>query len=810
MSSSARTVRLARLCLPILFMAGLASAIPALAASPKLELAAGSFDPAVPGAADRLTLPLGLSAQDLTPTDDLSGAQPFVVQWDRPVGAKEREDLEAVGCEIVGYLPEQAYLVRGSESSRDRAAEISGVRWAGLLPPAWRLSPAIGATVFVDPSRSAAAPLRLRVRTFETPAVAAARFAAWGLEVVESLDDGMLCIVRLTLPRERVLELLPRIAADPLTWWIEEEPEFRALNNATKWVVQSNVADQTPLWDRGLHGEGELVVLMDSGLDYNSCFFRDTGNAPPSPTHRKVTAYGDYGGNTSDGCDTGHGTHVAGTIAGDQSFINPGNTNHAGMAYGAKLGVQDVGNDGFIDCLLGLISIPGSLTTAFNDAYGWGARLHTNSWGSSSNAYDTYCVNVDQFMWSHPEFLIFFANGNSGPGAGTVSSPATSKNCVSVGATKQAPSQETIASYSSRGPASDQRLKPTLTAPGGDNPIYISSANNNSGSPPSPTCNVQGSPFAGTSMATPAAAGLGALVRQYFRTGFYPTGVAAESDPLLPTGALIKAVLVNGSTDMGASDLPNQTEGWGRLRLDDALYFDGETRELRAEQDAGVATAETRTFVYEVDSSAEPLEVVLVWTDYPATSGAGVALVNDLDLTVTAPGGAIYLGNVFTGGVSTTGGAADRRNVEEVVRLASPAVGSYTIEVRGHTVPQGALQPFALASTAAFAGWPESPTAVSEEAAEAGWTLSPAEPNPTSGATTFRFLAPSAGPAALSVHDLTGRRVRMLSAEELPAGIHLREWDGRDDHGREVAAGVYYVRLRAPRVERMEKVTLLR
>lgn len=810
MSLRARTVRLFQLCLPFALLAALAAPGGAFGSTPRLELAAGSFDPTQADAADRLSLPLGLSAQDLPPVADATGVRPFIVQWSRAVGAKEREDLQAVGCEIVGYLPEQAFLARGPQSARERAAALDGVRWTGLLQPAWRLSPTIGATEFVDPSRSATAPLRLRVRTFETPAVVAARFEAMGIEVVDSFDDGMLSIVRITLPRSRVLEFLPQIAADPLTWWIEEEPEFRALNNATTWVVQSNVSNQTPLWDRGLHGEGELVVLMDSGLDYNSCFFRDAGNAPPSPTHRKVIAYGDYGGNSNDGCDTGHGTHVAGTIAGDQSFINPGNSNHAGMAYAAKLGVQDVGNDGFIDCLLGLISLPGSLTTAFNDAYGWGARLHTNSWGSSTNAYDTYCVNVDQFMWSHPEFLIFFANGNSGPGAGTVSSPATSKNCVSVGATKQAPSQETIASYSSRGPASDQRIKPTLTAPGGDNPTYITSANNNTGSPPSPTCNVQGSPFAGTSMATPAAAGLGALVRQYFRTGFYPTGVAAESDPVVPTGALIKAVLVNGSTDMGASDLPNQTEGWGRLRLDDALFFDGETRELRAEQDAGVATAETRSFVYDVDSSIEPLEIVLVWTDYPATSGAGVALVNDLDLTVTAPGGAVYLGNVFSGGVSTTGGVADRRNVEEVVRLANPAVGSYTIEVRGHTVPQGALQPFALASTGAFGNWPELPTAVAEGTAEAGWTLSPAEPNPSSGATTLRFVAPSAGPAALSVHDLTGRRVRMLSAEELPAGTHLREWDGRDDHGREVAAGVYYVRLRAPRVERMEKVTLLR
>ncbi len=125
---------------------------------------------------------------------------------------------------------------------------------------------------------------------------------------------------------------------------------------------------------------------------------------------------------------------------------------------------------------------------------------------------------------------------------------------------------------------------------------------------------------------------------------------------------------------MGTADIPNNNEGWGRVLLNDALYFEADARELKVEDvTPGLTQGGSQTFEFDVDSSSVPLEVTLVWTDYPATAGAAVALQNNLDLTVTAPGGTAYKGNVFSGGQSATGGSYDARNVEEVVRLASPA-----------------------------------------------------------------------------------------------------------------------------------------
>ena len=55
----------------------------------------------------------------------------------------------------------------------------------------------------------------------------------------------------------------------------------------------------------------------------------------------------------------------------------------------------------------------------------------------------------------------------------------------------------------------------------------------------------------------------------------------------------------------------------------------------------------------------------------------------------------------------------------------------------------------------------------------------------------------SAGPARVAVHDLSGRRVRVLADAALPPGSHRFTWDGRDEAGSQAAAGVYVLRAQA-------------
>jgi hypothetical protein len=722
-------------------------------------------------------------------------AYPYaIVQTDGEVTSAWRDQLEQAGARIYGYLPEGAFLVGLDREARARVANLGAMHWIGVFHPAYKLSPRIGSQAFVSPERLADARLQLMVRIFENPSAVSTRIGALGGEVLDYTDDGFSLRFVVRAPAS-ILEDLARI---PEVWWVEEQPEFRALNNSTRWVVQSNASGWMPIWYQGIHGEGEIVTLMDTGLDYNSCWFRENGSAPPGPTHRKVINYSLYGGEQYDGCDIGHGSHVAGTVCGDQSYINPGNYNYNGMAYKAKITVQDIGADDWTACDLGLVSAPNSLTAAFNASYTLGARVHTNSWGSSSNSYDSYCVDVDNAMWSHPEFLVCFAAGNAGPDGSTVGSPGTAKNCVTVGATQQAPNQNTIASYSSRGPASDTRKKPTVTAPGGESPTYINSVDNDSGNPPSATCSTQGDPFQGTSMATPAVAGIALDVRQYFHDGFYPGGEPG-GDPVLASAALVKAVLVASTDDMGTNDIPNNNEGWGRIFIDRSLFFEGDTRELIAEMvTPGLVTGGTWQYPFSVDGSEE-LCVTVVWTDYPATSGAGVALINDLDLVVTSPSGTQYRGNVFSAGYSTTGGSADRRNVEECVRIASPASGQWIVTVTGYNVPHGP-QPLALVLNGAFANWP--PGDFSEvPAGDAALRAASVaiHPNPVPELTRLEYVVPAdyVGPVELAIVDVSGRLVRSLVAKGQRGGAYAATWDGLDEAHQAVASGVYFARLTA-------------
>jgi MYXO-CTERM domain-containing protein len=188
---------------------------------------------------------------------------------------------------------------------------------------------------------------------------------------------------------------------------------------------------------------------------------------------------------------------------------------------------------------------------------------------------------------------------------------------------------------------------------------------------------------------------------------------------------LIKATLLHSGVSMKGTDnsggpiapIPSNEQGWGRIQLDQALLFAGSTRKLHVDDHrAGLAAGATTPFTYTLNGvdAGQPLKVTLVWTDYPGTPDAPAAapsltdpstwnaprLVNDLDLVVTGPSGS-YLGNVFTNGVSTTGGSADKRNNVEVVLLAAPAAGSYTVTVKPVSIVQGD-QEFALVMTGAW------------------------------------------------------------------------------------------------------------
>ena len=121
-----------------------------------------------------------------------------------------------------------------------------------------------------------------------------------------------------------------------------------------------------------------------------------------------------------------------------------------------------------------------SLNYLLNTAYNAGARIHTNSWGSSATstqgeytseaeAVDDRSFNYDKVQRGQEGLTILFAAGNDGPNPGTVGSPSTAKNVVTVGnhQARYSGAPDNLMSGSSRGPTDDGRIKPDIIAPGG-------------------------------------------------------------------------------------------------------------------------------------------------------------------------------------------------------------------------------------------------------------------------------------------------------------------------------------------------------
>jgi len=661
-------------------------------------------------------------AHTASPGDiETTSSKPASGLWMVGCGERAVEDprisVEAAGETVLAHLGPCRWLVSGDgEVIRNRL----GVRAA----TAWRSADA------VSPELRNLAVTAKTIRSSEvlvtvalapgTPTVSlAARIEKIGGSVSWS-DDSTAVTTQLGLrvPRDRLAALIEELERTQNLVWAEPQSPVRLLNDASVWRCQSGEPAVTPVFDRGLRGEGQVIGIMDTGLDVDDCRFDDPVVGLPAVNqadgteinadHRKILAVdfhwdADWPPQPSSWDDHGHGTHVAGSAAGDV-LANQTHDGVDGMAPAAKLVIQD-GGALVDDCadLPGLGCPVKPLEPVLQQAWAQGARIHTNSWGDEENflpygRYTERTADVDRFMWNHKDTLVFFAAGNSGPDLDTVISPSTGKNVVSVGATFHGDFEPACTVvFSSRGWTHDGRIKPDVLAPG----MWVMSAATNF-VVPGPSCsNAQNS---GTSMAAPTAAGLGALVRQYFTDGFYPDGFPRSTDGFEPTAALVKAVLIASAVDLstkGCPDepIPSRDQGWGLIQLDTALAFEGDGRGLVVDDHReGFGSPDDEPVGIRMTATGTgPLKVVLVWTDPPSSSLATTNLVNDLDLVVSGPDG-VFQGNSFSGGVSVSGGEPDRLNNVEVVYLPAAERGVWTIEVAPHAI-EVPTQDYALVVT---------------------------------------------------------------------------------------------------------------
>lgn len=617
--------------------------------------------------------------------------------------------LRAQGARVVGYVPNHAFLVEAPASLRTQLRADARVRFVGAWEPAFKIAEGL--------DRVTEAEVALDVLLFRgerAAALASSVAALSGDTRPVVLENSGWPRLRIAVPQSRLAQVVGALAALDAVQWIERYDMPHTHNANAVWPIQANQAaganpiGNAPIWAQDITGTGQIVAVADSGLDRNEGWFTQlNGNTeitnsentnPPTPgtvyPARKIYGYfsmpgaSPYDDNAT--CPGGsptsfHGTHTSGSVAGDSGTAStptdPGQNTGDGMAPNAQLLFQDIGNDSS-GCLSGLGGLP-----MWQQAKAAGAYISSNSYGSAyANApfYTAGDAEVDQTLWLNEDMLIAFSAGNEGSAATTIGHPGHSKHALTVGALGNGNST-TVATFSSRGPTSDGRRKPDIMAPGSS--IVSAAGDDNDTTVDAPTT----ATLSGTSMSTPIVAGGAALMRQYFVDGFYPTGVKTPANARRPLGSELKALLLNGTAFITTT--PSNNYGWGRIWLDNNLYFPGDARDLRTfarRQESGLSTGQQHEYQVQVGAGQE-FRATLVWYDPPGTPGAaGTALVNNLDLEVS-DGVNLYRGNVLSGSgaaaVSVTGGTADVLNPVEQVRLTAPTAGVYTVRVKATAVP---------------------------------------------------------------------------------------------------------------------------
>jgi hypothetical protein len=608
--------------------------------------------------------------------------QPWIVQFHSALAENEIARLRAqFGLRLTEYLPNLAYV---EQLAPDGVAALRNdplVRATLAYRPEFKLAPTLDKapeTLPNDTDESGGRPVLLVLFYDVDLERMTAQLTGAGLSDPRVLDDrpiGGIVRVLATAPNRNSIMAAARL---PEVRWIEPVAPLVTNDVGAAATIQSGDASNPQFWDKGLHGERQVIGIIDNGPpDIKHCFFcdPDADDNTPGPTHRKIL---DLRNLRITGTGE-HATFVAGCLAGDE-IGNLGAAPHRGGAWAAKLAVGNMHD-------LRAFSNPNdaqaqSLLSELTAASAVGAKIHSNSWfepAGNPPLYSDIAAEVDRFTWKNQDQLVLGSAGTDG----SLGAPGTAKNAICVAAAEADPNELTLCDGAS-GPTLDGRRKPDLVAVGSG----IKSAKART------ACEtgfyIDGNSCA-TSWATPHAAAAAALVRQYFTEGWYPTGGKEPGHAMPPSGALLKAVLLACTINMSGPDYPNDREGFGLVRLNRGLHFldTGATVRLQVfdvlhENGLGLRDIQSRSIV--VTAPVQPLKIVLTYSDAPGPPGIG-RLVNNLNLVVTAPDGAEFLGNHFVNGESAIGGSADDQNNVEVVLLPTPQAGTYTIKVVGSSVP---------------------------------------------------------------------------------------------------------------------------
>ena len=564
--------------------------------------------------------------EDLQPS--LFGDHYFVLlQFLALPTAQIKEQLKTAGLELGDYLPGNAYLASIKNNFDFSTLKDLGISSVNNIPSFYKVDPSLSAQI---------ASAKNNVKTF-----AVSYYPSLSKILVQvELQKAGAVIVPTKFSDAHIIfiqpdkNLLTAIAGLPFVSNISLQMISDKILNY-KSVATHGFSSLLSPAGRNLSGKGVTVGVGDNAevsthLDFTGRLIN------------RVYAVPSY-----------HGIHTSGTIAGG-GLLDPKNHGMAPRATLVSQWFSDViTNTPTYVTDYNMIATNNSYTTADDGCPGEGI-------------YDATSNYADAQMKNYESVLHVFAAGNDGfytcspypTSYGTVKSGwQCSKNILTVGAIDQA--NYTIASFSSRGPVQDGRIKPEIVACGLNTFSTINA-------------NLYG-PNSGTSMAAPVITGATTILNERYR----------QLNGSTPKAALIKALLCNTAEDLGNKG-PDYTFGFGMLNARKAVEAMEGTQYY-------ISTAAPASHTIAVPAGVRRLKVMLYWADPAAAANAASTLVNDLDLTVSDGFTNVYLPLVLNPAAVTdtaAHGVDHTNNIEQVV-IDNPVAGNFSLNVSAFSVPQG-------------------------------------------------------------------------------------------------------------------------
>ncbi|MBL7701775.1 MAG: S8 family peptidase [Ferruginibacter sp.] len=550
-----------------------------------------------------------------------------LVQFATLPSLQVQKNLRNAGCNLHSYIPGNAYLATIKNSFNFSLAYQSGIISINTIPELYKKDRALT-------DHKALADELIAVSYYPSMSkqdVISELQRAGALVQPTKYSEANVIFIQADIDKVNAITALPFVSYVSLQSLTDKELNYKSIG---KHAVTSLLSPQ----GKNLSGKGITVGVGDNAeittvtLDFTG----RTINRVPAPF-------------------SFHGIHVSGTVAGGGLL----DAKHNGMAPRATIVSQY-----FSD----IITTAPTYVTDHNLVVTNNSYTNANGGCAGNGAYDVVSNYVDKQMGDYRKLLHVFAAGNDGtltcspyPAkfATIKSGYQVAKNVLSVGAL------DTVygaASFSSRGPVNDGRLKPEIMASGFNT---LSTRHNFTYGTSS-----------GTSMASPIVAGAATLLNEQYRK---------LNSGALPQAALIKALLCNTAEDLGNPG-PDFTYGFGNLHARIAAEAIENNRFI-------LSTATPSLNTITVPANARRLKVMLYWNDTAAAPNAAAQLINDFDLTVVAPGNVTHLPlilNPSPGFVDSNAvEGVDRINNIEQVIIDSPVAGSYDINVTAFALPYG-------------------------------------------------------------------------------------------------------------------------